>query len=113
MLWRSLLLRERCCEFAGQRNTYNLLGWSNSTKRPLMLKLELVEDMRLFAKIVEGLLVAGALLCLLALTGAGVQAHDEPARHAQEHLLRLYNTHTGERLEIVFRRGEEYVPGAL
>jgi uncharacterized protein YcbK (DUF882 family) len=25
----------------------------------------------------------------------------------------LFNTHTGERLDIIFRRGEEYVPSAL
>ena len=35
------------------------------------------------------------------------------SQRGQDHVLRLYNTHTGERLEIVFRRGEEYVPGAL
>jgi len=30
-----------------------------------------------------------------------------------EHSLLLYNTHTGERLSIVYRRGDEYLPGAL
>ena len=69
--------------------------------------------MRSLGKISRGLLAAGAMLCLLALTGARVQAHDESTLQAQEHLLRLYNTHTGERLEIVFRRGEQYIPGAL
>jgi uncharacterized protein YcbK (DUF882 family) len=69
--------------------------------------------MRLFAKIAQGLFVAGAMLCLLALTGAAVEAHDDSTPQAQEHLLRLYNTHTGERLQIVFRRGEDYIPGAL
>jgi uncharacterized protein YcbK (DUF882 family) len=28
-------------------------------------------------------------------------------------VLRLYNTHTGERIEIVYRRGEQYVPDSL
>jgi uncharacterized protein YcbK (DUF882 family) len=32
---------------------------------------------------------------------------------AFEHRLRLYHTHTGERLDIVFRRGDEYIPQAL
>jgi len=32
---------------------------------------------------------------------------------SQEHLLLLYNTHTGERINIVYRRGEQYVPTAL
>lgn len=31
----------------------------------------------------------------------------------REHRLRLYHTHTGERLDIVFRRGDEYIPQAL
>lgn len=30
-----------------------------------------------------------------------------------EHRLRLYHTHTGERLDVVFRRGDEYIPQAL
>ena len=61
--------------------------------------------MHSFGKISRGLLVAGALLCLLALTGARGQTRDESTQRGREHLLRLYNTHTGERLEIVFRRG--------
>jgi uncharacterized protein YcbK (DUF882 family) len=32
---------------------------------------------------------------------------------AAGHRLVLYNTHTGERINVVYRRGEEYVPGAL
>lgn len=35
------------------------------------------------------------------------------SRPGQEHLLRLYNTHTFERLEIVYRRGDQYIPDAL
>jgi uncharacterized protein YcbK (DUF882 family) len=31
----------------------------------------------------------------------------------QEHLLLLYNTHTGARINIVYRRGEQYIPAAL
>lgn len=30
-----------------------------------------------------------------------------------EHRLVLYNTHTAERIDIVYRRGEEYIPSAL
>jgi uncharacterized protein YcbK (DUF882 family) len=32
---------------------------------------------------------------------------------AGEHELSLYNTHTNERLMIVYRRGSDYIPGAL
>jgi len=31
----------------------------------------------------------------------------------QEYRLRLYHTHTGEKLDIVYRRGDQYVPEAI
>lgn len=31
----------------------------------------------------------------------------------QDHRLQLFNTHTNERIDIVYRRGEQYIPGAL
>ncbi len=69
--------------------------------------------MRPFGKISRSLLLAVATLSLLVPTVAGAQERGESAQHSQEQALRLYNTHTGERLEIVFRRGEQYIPGAL
>ena len=64
-----------------------------------------------------------ARLMVLALVSAVAGARSQsPAasaeRHAtaeagQEHLLLLYNTHTGERVNIVYRRGEHYLPAAL
>jgi uncharacterized protein YcbK (DUF882 family) len=69
--------------------------------------------MRLFGRISRNLLVVGAMLCSIVLTSARAQAHDGSPEQGQEHVLRLYNTHTGERLEMVFRRGEQYIPGAL
>ena len=36
-----------------------------------------------------------------------------PAVVPQEHRLRLYHTHTGERLDIVYRRGDDYAPDAI
>jgi uncharacterized protein YcbK (DUF882 family) len=74
-----------------------------------MLKLVQREDMRSFGKISECLLLAVAILCFLVPAGT----RGDATQHGQEHVLRLYNTHTGERLEIVFRRGEQYLPGAL
>lgn len=38
---------------------------------------------------------------------------DTAGRQALEHRLVLYNTHTAERIDIVYRRGEDYVPAAL
>jgi uncharacterized protein YcbK (DUF882 family) len=68
-------------------------------------------------------LFATAALLLVALIGANAQsgipaaqqatAHTVSGQDGQEHLLRLYNTHTLERIEIVYRRGEEYIPAAL
>jgi uncharacterized protein YcbK (DUF882 family) len=69
--------------------------------------------MRSFVKISRVASLAGAMLSLIALSGARVHAGDASSERSQEHALRLYNTHTGERLEIVFRRGEQYIPGAL
>jgi uncharacterized protein YcbK (DUF882 family) len=36
-----------------------------------------------------------------------------PVQTAQQYLLHLYHTHTGERLDIVYRLGDEYVPEAI
>jgi uncharacterized protein YcbK (DUF882 family) len=46
------------------------------------------------------------LLALIAIPG-----HSEAS--SVEHRLRLYHIHTQERLDVVFRRGAEYVPDAL
>jgi len=32
---------------------------------------------------------------------------------AHEYRLRFYHSHTGERLDVVYRRGEQYIPEAL
>ena len=68
------------------------------------------------------LTVAAAITMLLASRAAGAGSRDEShaastmetsAPAAQEHRLVLYNTHTAERIEIVYRRGEEFIPSAL
>jgi len=35
------------------------------------------------------------------------------SQNAEEHRLLLYNTHTAERIDIVYRRGDQYIPSAL
>jgi len=35
------------------------------------------------------------------------------SQEGQDHHLLLYNTHTAERINIVYRRGEQYIPSAL
>jgi uncharacterized protein YcbK (DUF882 family) len=58
------------------------------------------------------------MLLLIAPSGAGAQSRGESSPQAssqegQDHLLLLYNTHTGERIELVYRHGDRYIPGAL
>jgi uncharacterized protein YcbK (DUF882 family) len=58
------------------------------------------------------------MLLLVAPSGArgrsrGVSSQESSLLKGQNHLLMLYNTHTGERIDIVYRRGDEYIPEAL
>jgi uncharacterized protein YcbK (DUF882 family) len=48
----------------------------------------------------------------LLLIGFSVSAETRQSS-PPEYRLRLYHTHTGERLDVVFRRGDEYIPEAL
>jgi len=47
----------------------------------------------------------------LPLLGHGDAEPAPPAAH--EYRLRFYHTHTGERLDVVYRRGDQYIPEAL
>ena len=47
--------------------------------------------------------------CLVALPSSG----SNPGSSAPEYRLRFYHTHTNQRLDIVYRRGDEYLPDAL
>ena len=51
------------------------------------------------------------LFLLVPLPGHSSTESVSPA--APEYRLRFYHTHTGERLDIVYRRGDQYVPEAL
>jgi uncharacterized protein YcbK (DUF882 family) len=42
-----------------------------------------------------------------------VPVQQSPTQDSQDHRLSLYNTHTAERIDIVYRRGDEYIPAAL
>jgi uncharacterized protein YcbK (DUF882 family) len=50
------------------------------------------------------------LFLLVATLGRNLQSADTLSR---EYRLRFYNTHTNERLNIVYRRGDSYLPEAL
>jgi uncharacterized protein YcbK (DUF882 family) len=51
------------------------------------------------------------LLLMAPLLGHGGTESTSTAAH--EYRLRFYHTHTGERLDIVYRRGDQYIPEAL
>jgi uncharacterized protein YcbK (DUF882 family) len=42
-----------------------------------------------------------------------VSAPLPPSQEGQDHRLLLYNTHTAERIDIVYRHGDQYLPAAL
>jgi uncharacterized protein YcbK (DUF882 family) len=76
--------------------------------------------MRVLKSISRGLWTLGAVSLLVSSIGALAQTREvsaaQPAvtvQQGSEHRLVLYNTHTAERIDIVYRHGERYVPEAL
>jgi len=51
------------------------------------------------------------LFSFLPLLGHAAVEFGSPATH--EYRLRFYHTHTGEHLDVVYRRGDQYIAGAL
>jgi uncharacterized protein YcbK (DUF882 family) len=51
------------------------------------------------------------LFLLMPLLGHG--GTDSASAATREYRLRFYHTHTGERLNVVYRRGDQYIPEAL
>jgi uncharacterized protein YcbK (DUF882 family) len=63
-------------------------------------------------------LVASAMLLLIAAGGAPAQSRaassqQSPVNESRDHLLLLYNTHTAERIQVVYRHDDQYIAGAL
>jgi uncharacterized protein YcbK (DUF882 family) len=54
-----------------------------------------------------------ACLLLALMAALPVSGSNSAASPATEYRLRFYHTHTNERLDIVYRRGDKYVPEAL
>jgi uncharacterized protein YcbK (DUF882 family) len=74
--------------------------------------------MKVLMKMSRSFCVAGAMLFLILLNGQHAQSRavsspQAPTPEGRDHRLLLYNTHTAERIDIVFRRGGQYVPDAL
>jgi len=62
--------------------------------------------------------VARTLLFLIVPASACAQSHgvssqQSSSQESQDHSLLLYNTHTAERMEIIYRHGDQYIPDAL
>ena len=84
--------------------------------------------MRKAGKILRSLVAGCAAMLLIAPVGARVRSSEvssqqtssqesssrqASSQNADEHRLLLYNTHTAERIDIVYRRGDQYIPSAL
>src|SRR5580704_7629738 len=75
-------------------------------------------NMRKTQNIVRALQVTLAALILTWPISAGtspreVSAKSTDAEKSAERSVRLFNTHTNERIDIVYKRGDEYISGAL
>jgi uncharacterized protein YcbK (DUF882 family) len=74
--------------------------------------------MHRYRKPLRLLWITAASLFLIASSPPQVRSRELPSQgtslqEGQEHRLRLYNTHTSERIDIVYRRGDQYIPSAL
>src|SRR5215475_7593106 len=56
--------------------------------------------------------ICRTIFCFFLILVPAVHALDF-SETAQEYRLRFYHTHTGERLDIVYRKGDSYLPEAL
>jgi uncharacterized protein YcbK (DUF882 family) len=52
------------------------------------------------------------LTAFLSFASANQPAHPNRAPSMEEHRLRLYQAHTGERIDIIYRQGDGYLPEA-
>jgi uncharacterized protein YcbK (DUF882 family) len=75
------------------------------------------ENMNALIKIARFLTILTTMLFLILPSGqsAHMQAlsSQTSANEIQSRFLLLYNTHTGERINVVYREGEHYIPSAL
>ena len=60
-----------------------------------------------------GVLALYLILLFLVAPPLGHGGVEPLSTASQEYRLRFYHTHTGERLDVVYRRGDQYIPRAL
>jgi len=63
-------------------------------------------------KFTFGMLRCVPLITVLLLAPLG-HSKESAVPSVREYRLRFYHTHTGERLDVVYRRGDQYIPAAL
>lgn len=68
-------------------------------------------DMKRMEQIFRKRWIGSALLLMIAPLCASAQSHSPGP--PEEHRLRLYHTHTGERIDIIYRRGDSFIPDAV
>ena len=77
-------------------------------------KLDLSQERQAFSAVLQRASCKFRLSLILFLLSATLGHTTEstvPSLH--EYRLRFYHTHTGERLDVVYRRGDQYIPEAL
>ena len=75
-------------------------------KRGVVLQVKQSKKVRLVRLASRALIAAGLLFMPLAAVSATPPA-------ASEYRLRMFHTHTGERIDVVYRQGSSYIPDAI
>jgi uncharacterized protein YcbK (DUF882 family) len=101
-----------------------LFGPSSNQVICLCVKIYVEANVRRLRNIAGYVRLGSAIFLAAAFTGgAHAQAHSlsaasikpagSEAASLQDHSLHLYNTHTNEKIDIVYRRGDQYIQSAL
>jgi len=69
--------------------------------------------MHAFRKISQNIVIASAIVFLGLPLVARAEAPGTASATVADHSLRLYNTHTNEKIDIVYRHGDQYIQSAL
>lgn len=64
-------------------------------------------------KMIQKCLGTSAVICMLATSCVAGRSRGSAVRPLPVYRLRLYETHRRQRIDIVYRRGNEYIPSAL
>ena len=88
------------------------IGFATMINRAFVVDLTIAPG-KISSEMTPGVRNCFLWLSMLCLTGLQVQSASLTPSAAPEYRLRFYHTHTNERLDIVYRRGDTYIPEAL